>query len=51
MGLYGRRGHLLPWLQRPRSGSRAARAGQAAFRDELGDVRVRRRYVGQHFVV
>ena len=35
----------------PVSGSRAARAGRAAFRDELGDVRVRRRYAGQHFVI
>jgi len=33
------------------SGSWATRADRAPFRDELGDVRVRRRYAGQHFVI
>jgi len=40
-----------PWCRAPGFPVAGLRAGRAAFRDELGDVRVRRRYAGQHFVI
>ena len=40
-----------PWLQRPGIWQTGRAGRPSAFRDVLGDVRVRRRYAGQPFVI